>query len=108
MHKMTFPGGWWADVRTAWPYGADTRIAGAWGFSDDPEAFEQACRLTLQESVTAAHLPDVDGNALPFGPEMWDAVDGRIGRKILTECRKRWGAWQKDADPKDTGETSPS
>lgn len=102
--RIQYKGGWWADVRTAWPYGADTRIGGAWGFTETPEAFENACRVTLVESVTDANLPDVDGNAIPFGPEMWDKVDGRIGRRLLRECQTRWGAWQKDADPNDTGE----
>lgn len=105
--RISFKGGWWADVRTEWPYGADTRIAGAWAFTDDPEAFENACRVTLVESVVDANLPDVDGNAIPFSPAMWDTVSGRIGRKLLAECQGRWSKWHTDADPKDDSETSP-
>lgn len=103
-HRMTFPGGWWADVRTAWPYGADTRMAAAWTYTEGAEDLERACRVTLQESVVAAHLPDVEGDAIEFSPEMWDSVDGRLGRRILNECRRRWMVWTKDADPNDTSE----
>lgn len=107
MHRMTFKGGWWADVRQEWPYGADTRIAGAWAFTGDAEAFEEACRVTLRESVTDANLPGLDGSALPFGPDVWESVDGRIGRAILRRARADWGKWQKDADPNDGGPPSP-
>ena len=104
--RLTFKGGWWADIRQQWPYGADTKIAGAWGFTDDPEAFENASRVTLQQSVTDAHVPDIDGNAIPFGPDAWETCDGRIGRAILKKCRLNWAAWQKGADPNASAETS--
>lgn len=103
-HRMTFPGGWWADIRTVWPYGADTRMAAAWMFTEGADDFEQACRVTLQESVVAAHLPDVNGDVVEFGPEMWETVEGRVGRRVLRECRKRWAEYAKDADPNDTSE----
>lgn len=106
--RLTFKGGWWADIRTQWPYGADSKIAGALLFTDDPESFENGQRITLQQSVTAANLPDLEGNAIPFDPEsMWDLVDGRVGRKVLARCRLNWGKWQKDADPNDDGPSSP-
>lgn len=102
--RMEFKGGWWADVRTAWSYGADSRIAGAWAYADNGEGFQNAAIITLQESVINAHLPDTDGNVVPFGPDMWETVNGKIGRKILIACRDSWGAWQADSDPKDTSE----
>ena len=108
--RMTFKGGWWADVRTEWPYGADTRIAGAWlalGPAPEGEDWEKACRVTLQQSVTDAMVPDLEGNALPFGPDVWDACDGRIGRAILRRARKSWGAWQRASDPEASGQSSP-
>ena len=106
--RLTFPGGWWADVRTEWPYGADTRIAGAMVFTDDPAAFENSQRVMLIESVPAAHVPDLDGNAVDYGPEMWERVNGRIGRAILRRARLNWGKWQTDADPNDTADPSPA
>lgn len=108
MFRLTMPGGWWADIRTEFSYGADARIAAAALFTDDAESFENSQRVLLQQAVAAAHLPDIDGNAVEFGPEMWDVVDGRKGRKVLAECRKRWADWLKDADPNDTSETSPA
>ena len=106
--RMTFKGGWWADVRTQWPYGADQKIAGAMLFTDDAESFENGQRVLLQQSVTAGHLPDIDGNAVEFGPEMWETVDGRIGRAVLKRIRRLWGDWQKDADPNDDEPSSPA
>lgn len=106
--RMTFKGGWWADVRTKWSYGDDSAIAAALLFTDDAESFEQGQRVLLQRSVPAAHVPDLEGNAVEHGPEMWDSVDGRIGRAILRRARRSWGAWQKDADPNDDGPPSPA
>lgn len=100
--KVTFPGGWWAELKTAWSYGSDMKIAAAWTFTDGEEKFERACLTTLQECITSAHLPDADGNAIAFGPEMWSRIDGRIGRKLLVESREAWSKWQEDSDPKDT------
>lgn len=109
MDRITFKGGWWADVRTEWSYGADARVAAAQLFQrDDAESFENAQRVLLVESVEAAHIPDLEGNAVAFGPEMWGSVNGRIGRAILKKCRANWAAWQKDADPNDTGRQSPA
>ena len=105
--RMTFKGGWWADVRVEFPYGADSRIGGALLFTDDAESFEAGQRVVLQQGVTAAHVPDLEGNAVEFGPDMWDSVDGRIGRAILKRARANWGRWQKDADPNDTDPPSP-
>lgn len=104
--RITFKGGWWADLRTAWPYGSDTKIAGAWAFVDNNEKFQAACLLTLSESITAAHVPDIDGNALPFEPDMWSVVDGKIARHLLKLARDGWAKWQEDIDPKDTSATS--
>ena len=106
--RLTIKGGWWADIRTQWPYGADAKVAGALLFTDDAESFENGQRVLLQQSVTAAHVPDLEGNAVEFGPEMWETVDGRIGRSILKRCRQNWGKWSKDADPNDTAEPSPA
>lgn len=97
---------WWADVRTEWPYGADAKVAGALLFTEDPESFENGQRVLLQQSVTDAHVPDLAGNPLPFGPDVWEECDGQVGRRILTACRRNWGQWQKDADPNDTSESS--
>lgn len=104
--RVSFPGGWWADVRTWWSTSADSRMFGAWGHQDSALTFEEAVRLTLSESVVAANLPDGEGNAIPFGPEMWDQVDGRIGWKLVTDIRGRWAAWRTDTDPK--GGAAPS
>lgn len=106
--RLTFKGGWWADIRTQWPYGADAKVAGALLFTDDAESFENGQRVLLQQSVTDAHVPDLDGNAVAFGPEMWETVGGRIGRRILTRARLNWGKWQKDADPNDDEPSSPA
>lgn len=102
MQKITFKGGWWAEVKTEWSYGSDMKIAGAWLHIDESEKFERACRTTLIESVTNANLPDIEGNVVPFSPSMWDQVSGKIARKILMVCRDNWGRWQEDSDPKDT------
>lgn len=99
MKRINYKGGWWAIVRDTWSYGSDSRIAGAWAFAETPETFATACRVTLVECVVAAHLPDADGAAVPFGAEMWEAVDGRIARRILRHCRDAWGRWQRDTDP---------
>lgn len=104
--RIEFPGGWWAELRTAWSYGADSRIATGWGFAEGAEGFEKACITTLNESVVEAKLPDIHGVPVVFGPEMWAAVDGRIARKILRTCRDLWGEWQEESDPKDTGRRS--
>ncbi len=106
--RLTFKGGWWADVRTEWSYGDDTAIAAALLFTDDPEAFENSQRILLQRSVPAAHVPDLDGNPVDFGPEMWETVNGQVGRAILRRIRRNWGEWQKDADPNDDGASSPA
>lgn len=100
--KVTFKGGWWAEIRTRWPYEADTKIAGAWTFTNDQASLERACTVTLQESIINANLPDEKGEAIPFSSDMFGKIDGRIGRKLLTECRTLWTAWQEDTDPKDT------
>ncbi len=104
--KITFKGGWWADMRESWSYGSDSKIAGAWAFADDAENFGKATVIHLQESVIAAHLPDTDGNAIPFSAEMWPQVDGRIARHLLRVSRDMWREWQQDMDPKDIGQTS--
>lgn len=106
MARIDFKGGWWADVKDAWSYGSDARIAGAWAFADTPETYASAATVTLVECVTGGHLPGPDGAALPFSAEMWEQVDGRIGRRLLRECRDRWGRWQREADPFDTGTSS--
>lgn len=100
--KITFKGGWWAELRTRWSYEADTKIAGAWTFTTDQTSLERACTVTLEESVINAHLPDENGEPLSFSHDMYGKVDGRIGRKLLAECRGLWMAWQEDTDPKDT------
>jgi hypothetical protein len=104
--RINFKGGWWADVRTAWPYGADTKIAGVWAFVDNDEKFQAACLVTLAESVTNAHLPDIEGNALPYATDMWSVVNGKIARHLLKVTREGWAKWQEDIDPKDTSATS--
>lgn len=104
--KITFPGGWWAELKTAWSYGSDMKIASAWTFTDAEEKFQRACVTTLEESIVAAHLPDAEGNAIAFGSDMWAQIDGRIGRRLLREARDLWGKWQEEADPKDTKDSS--
>lgn len=99
--KVQFKGGWWAEIKTEFEYGSDSRIAGVWTFLDTPEKFTDACNATLEESVITAHVPDPAGNAIPYAKDIWPRVNGRIARRVLQEARTSWANWQDDTDPKD-------